>query len=182
LAGHCGKYKGTTVPEYEGRGALGTFIDAVAVRNTQLRKPLSSAKRNQTISIEKNLRSYVLELYKFEVEVAGGGTMYLDFHALRAAEVSVLMRDLLEKKLRDPGSRKVSDGKTALKVLSTRLSKIEMDPQLQQNRSKAENAAKNALKYYDAIVLQLKTRSRKESNAIIDFVIQNSMVAVLENF
>ncbi len=179
---HCEKYKGEYLPEYETRGALGTYIEAVDSRIMSLIESKPVVSRKQTIQLKNHLADYCNALYDFEISVSGGGTMYLTFAAFRRAEVSVLMLEMVEGKVKDPGSRKTSDGYKAIDAMIAKMKQLEMDEAGGQSRTQALKASQSARVTYGNIVKSLKSSSRKDSNAVIEFCIKKTKLEVFVQY
>ncbi|MBL8047475.1 MAG: hypothetical protein JNJ45_02220 [Chthonomonas sp.] len=166
---HAEKVRKVAMPEYEVRAALYTFSLAIDGRNAATMARLSSTSRGQLSGLQKSLDQFLINLNGYETMAAGGGTMYLTFHAFRYAEARVLMRDLLEGKLKDPGSRVVSDGTNAiLKVVGPALAG-KSDQEMGQDPKAVKASAEALVSSYKAVCESLKSRPRAQSNAVIQF-------------
>jgi hypothetical protein len=181
---HAEKAKGQdeTVTEAEIREDLYTLANAANERTKSLIKSKPKAYQTEINALNKNTKEFMNHLYDFEISISGGGTMYLFINSYRHADTAILVRDLVEGKLKDPGNLKVSDGTKAIEKMIARMKKIPMDSELGQSRSGAEKAGAKALNSYKAATLTLKNRSRKDSNAVIHFFREMANLDVLKHF
>lgn len=157
------RVKGGPLPEYEQRAALGHFSACVQDRINGLLAPQPAAKRAEFAALRKAYEEMLIAIHETEHAMSGGGTKYLTFHAYRTADFRVMVRDMLENKLPDPGPRKVSDG---LAAWDRSLAWLARDPDI-MDRQKATSAAKRARSAYQRVADSLRNRSRGHSNALI---------------
>lgn len=161
---HCEKVYGDGLPEYAIRGSLYTYSELVDARIERLISAKPTDRQADLRALPKALAKYVLAMHEFEVAHAGGGTLYLTTHAFRHANSRMLVRDLLEGTLKDPGPRKVSDGTKALDELAKHVPEAFYRPA-------ATNALAEIRRAYKLTTDSLKNRTRKDSNAVIEFCV-----------
>lgn len=170
---HCEKVYEDGLPEYAIRGSLYTYSELVDARIERLISAKPADRRAELRALPKALAKYVLAMHEFEVAHAGGGTLYLTTHSFRHANSRMLVRDLLEGTLKDPGPRKVSNGTKALDELAKHIPEAFYNPA-------ATTALAEIRKAYKLTTDLLKNRTRKDSNAVIEFCLSAAKLDTFE--
>lgn len=166
---HCATVTEEELTQPAIRRALFTYSDHIDARIHMLisAKPMERQAELRTLS--KALASYVLAMRKFEVAYHGADPIFTTIHAYRHAWSRLLVREILEGTQKDPGARKVSDGTKAL----DKLAKQGADA---LDRPAAQRALKELRASYKLITDRLKNRTRKVSNAVIEYCASNALL------